>query len=217
MAQVFHPRQVLLLKGIALGALLAVIAAAFLYRVATQPAVGRNVPVEQPIPFSHKHHVGDDGLDCRYCHTSVETSAFAGIPSVTTCRTCHSQLFTDAPLLAPLFDTTSRHAPLYWNRVHQLPDFVYFNHSIHVAKGVGCSTCHGRVDKMPLTWRVASLEMQWCLGCHRAPERYLRPRDRVFDMSWQPPANQLQLGRQLATAYHIRSTRQLTDCSTCHR
>ncbi|HVY79363.1 MAG TPA: cytochrome c3 family protein, partial [Steroidobacteraceae bacterium] len=195
MAQVFHPRQLLLLKGVALGALLAAVAAAFLYRVATQAPVARNVPVEQPIPFSHKHHVGDDGLDCRYCHSSVETSAFAGIPSVATCRTCHSQLFTDAPVLAPLFDTTSRRAPVYWTRIHQLPDFVYFNHSIHVAKGVGCSTCHGRVDQMPLTWRVASLEMQWCLGCHRAPERYVRPRERVFDMSWQPPANQLELGR----------------------
>ena len=217
MAQVFHPRQILLLKALALALIVAAIVAVMVYRTATGPAVARNVPVDQPIPFSHKHHVGDDGLDCRYCHTTVETAAFAGIPSIATCRTCHSQLFTDAPVLAPLFASNVNGARVQWNRVHQLPDFAYFNHSIHVVKGVGCSTCHGRIDQMPLTWRTASLEMQWCLECHREPEKYLRPQRRVFDMTWQPPRDQLQLGRQLLATYHIRSVRELTDCSTCHR
>jgi Cytochrome c7 and related cytochrome c/Class III cytochrome C family len=216
MAQVFHPRGILLLKGLGLAALAAILISILAYRISMEYAVGRFAPVDQPVPFSHKHHVSDDGLDCRYCHDTVETAAFAGIPSVATCRTCHSQLFTDSPLLAPLF-RSGRTMPLYWNRVHELPDFVYFNHSIHVAKGVGCSTCHGRIDRMPLTWRVSSLKMQWCLDCHREPQRYIRPRDRIFDMSWVAPANQRQLGTQLITAYHIRSPRELTDCSTCHR
>jgi hypothetical protein len=216
MAQVFHPRQVLLLKGIAIGTVVLAGALVAIYRAAVAPAVARNAPVDQPIPFSHKHHVGDDGIDCRYCYSSVETAAFAGIPSIATCRTCHSQLFTDAPVLAPLFEAQRRSA-LHWNRVHDLPDFVYFNHSIHIAKGVGCSTCHGRVDEMPLTFRVASLEMQWCLNCHRRPQEYLRPRDAVFDMAWVQPTDQARRGRQLLASYHIRSTRELTDCSTCHR
>jgi hypothetical protein len=217
MAQVFHRRHVLLLKLLGVTFVVAAVIAVMVYRVATAPAVARDTPVDQPIPFSHKHHVGDDGLDCRYCHTTVETAPFAGIPSLGTCRTCHSQLFTDAPVLAPLFASDVHGPPLQWNRVHDLPEFVYFNHSIHVAKGVGCSTCHGRIDEMPLTRRTASLEMQWCLQCHREPEEYLRPHDRVFDMGWQPPRDQMQVGRQLRAAYHIRSTRELTDCSTCHR
>ena len=172
---------------------------------------------EQPVQFSHKHHVQDDGIDCRYCHTSVETSAFAGIPPLATCMTCHSQLFVGAPMLAPLHRAYAGTARLAWNRVHDLPDFVYFDHSIHVAKGVGCTTCHGPVERMPLTRRVASLYMQWCLECHRAPERFLRPRERVFDVTWRPPPDQDAEGARLRTAYGIRSTRELTDCSTCHR
>jgi hypothetical protein len=130
--------------------------------------------------------------------------------------TCHSQLFTQQPMLAPFVQSFRSGEPLQWNRVHDLPDFVYFNHSIHIAKGVGCATCHGPVDRMPLTWRVAPLEMQWCLDCHRAPEKYLRPVEHVFDMDWQPPENQLALGNRLVAAYHIHKA-TLADCSTCHR
>ena len=131
--------------------------------------------------------------------------------------TCHSELFATAGVLAPLRDAYARATVLEWNRVHDLPDFVYFDHSIHVAKGVGCSTCHGAIDRMPLTRRVASLYMQWCLECHRQPEPYLRERDQVFDMSWSPPPDQQVRGKRLRKTYGLRSTRELTDCSTCHR
>ncbi len=137
----------------------------------------------QPIPFSHKHHVGDVGIDCRYCHTSVETSAFAGLPSTTICLTCHSQLFAKAAVLEPLRRSVATGQPIAWNRVHTLPDFVYFNHGIHVAKGVACGECHGRVDQMPLTWRTAPLEMEWCLDCHRDPAPHLHPKSEVFAMA----------------------------------
>jgi len=172
---------------------------------------------EQPVQFSHKHHVSDDGIDCRYCHTSVETSAFAGIPPTKTCMNCHSQIFANSPYLEPIRESWRTGKPIRWTRVHDLPDFVYFNHSIHVNKGVGCSTCHGRVDLMPLTWQVASLQMEWCLACHREPAAYVRPRDQVFNMEWQPPANQLEQGRRLVEAYHIQSPSVLTGCYICHR
>ncbi|MGH9831271.1 MAG: cytochrome c3 family protein, partial [Blastocatellia bacterium] len=144
---------------------------------------------EQPVMFSHKHHVGDDGIDCRYCHTSVETSAFAGIPPTKTCMNCHRQIWANSPMLQPVRDSFRTGQPLKWTRVHDLPDFVYFNHSIHVNKGVGCSTCHGQVDKMSLTYQVNSLYMQWCLQCHRNPELYVRPKDKVFDMKWPADAD----------------------------
>ena len=172
---------------------------------------------QQPVQFSHEHHVLDDGIDCRYCHTSVETSSFAGIPPLATCMTCHWTLYSDAPLLEPLRAAYAGKTTLAWNRVHDLPDFVYFDHSIHIAKGVGCSTCHGRVDRMPLVRRVVSLDMQWCLACHRHPESYLREPGRIFDMDWRPPPDQEARGAALRQRYGLRSTRQLTDCSTCHR
>ena len=217
MAQIFSRRFVLLLRLASLALLATLVVVAVTYRTTARADAPQDAPIDQPIPFSHQHHVRDDGIDCRYCHASVETSAFAGIPPLETCMTCHSELFRDAPVLQPLHRAYRGEAPLAWNRVHDLPDFVYFDHSIHVAKGVGCSTCHGDIDRMPLTRRVASLEMQWCLECHRAPERWLRPRERVFDMSWRPPADQLARGAALRAAYGIRSTRELTDCSTCHR
>jgi hypothetical protein len=217
MAQVFSRRFVLLLR-LALFAVPAGLGAlALAYRTTARADAPQDAPIHQPVPFSHQHHVRDDGIDCRYCHASVETSAFAGIPPLATCMTCHSQLFRDAPVLQPLFAAYRGGGRLAWNRVHDLPDFVYFDHSIHVAKGVGCTTCHGAIDRMPLTRRVASLYMQWCLECHRAPERYLRPRDRVFDVDWTPPADQVARGTALRAAYGLRSTRELTDCSTCHR
>ena len=170
-----------------------------------------------PVPFSHAHHVGGMGFDCRYCHTSVEQSRFAGIPPTQTCMNCHAQLFTDAPMLEPVRASFRDNTPLRWTRVNDLADFVYFDHSIHVAKGVGCVTCHGPVDKMPLTYKGESLQMDWCLNCHRNPERYLRPRDQVFDMLYTPPADQLELGRRLVKEYDVAGPDQLTSCSTCHR
>ena len=217
MAQVFSRRFILLLRLAAAGALGVLVAALVVYRVNVRADAPENDVVDQPVPFSHQHHVRDDGIDCRYCHTSVQTSAFAGIPPLATCMTCHSQLFTDAPPLAPLVRAYTGIASLAWNRVHDLPDFVYFDHSIHVAKGVGCSTCHGDVGRMPLTRRVASLYMQWCLDCHRAPERYLRPQNEIFDLQWRPPSDQALRGNELAKVYGLRTTRELTDCSTCHR
>jgi Cytochrome c3/Cytochrome c7 and related cytochrome c len=176
----------------------------------TQARIAR----QQPVPFSHKHHVGDIGLDCRYCHASVEQAAFAGMPSTKTCMSCHSQIWPEAPMLEPVRESYRQDRSIPWTRVHDLPDFAFFDHSIHVAKGVGCQTCHGNVDQMPLAWRENTLNMEWCIGCHRAPERYLRPREEVFNMNWTPPENQLELGRELAQRYHVKS---LTTCSTCHR
>src|ERR1051325_777885 len=150
----------------------------------------QNVPRSQTVPFSHQHHVAGLGIDCRYCHSSVETSSFAGLPPTYTCMSCHSQVWTDAPLLAPVRLSQARRQPLEWNRVNQLPDFVFFNHSIHVQKGVGWSSCHGPVDEMPLTWKAHSLYMRWCQDCHEAPEKQLRPRDQIYNMDWQPPPDQ---------------------------
>jgi Cytochrome c7 and related cytochrome c len=176
-----------------------------------------DVAFDQPVPFSHKHHVGDDGIDCRYCHTTVEKSAFAGLPSTDTCMTCHSQLWKDAPVLAPIRESLASNTPVHWNRVHDLPDYVYFNHSIHVAKGIGCSVCHGRVDQMPLTRKTQTLYMRWCLDCHRNPQNYIRPRDKIYDMAWQPARNQESEGEKLVTQYHVDTSGHLTNCSTCHR
>jgi hypothetical protein len=178
-----------------------------------------NVPRVQRVPFSHQHHVSGLGLDCRYCHTSVEKSAFAGIPSTHICMSCHSQVWTDAPMLAPVRNSLATGKPMQWNRVNQLPDFVFFNHSVHVQKGIGCSTCHGRVDEMPLTWKSHSLYMRWCLDCHEAPQKQLRPQAEIYNMKWTPPTDQKEQGQKLATEYHLSKERlaQLKDCSMCHR
>jgi Class III cytochrome C family len=179
----------------------------------------QNVPLAQPVPFSHQHHTAGLGIDCRYCHTSVEKSSFAGLPPTETCMTCHSQVWKDAPLLAPVRNSLATQQPVHWTRVNQLPDFVSFDHSIHVQKGIGCSTCHGRVDQMPITWKAHSLYMRWCLDCHEAPERHVRPKAEIFNMNWQEPADQLARGRELLKEYHVSRERldQLRDCSMCHR
>ena len=184
----------------------------------------------QPAPFSHQHHVAALGIDCRYCHTSVETSSFAGIPPTKTCMNCHSQIWTSAPLLEPVRESFRSGRSLEWNRVNDLPDFVYFDHSIHINKGVGCNTCHGPVDRMPLMFNYASLQMEWCIQCHRAPEKNLRPREQVFNMRYEQPTkdvpvvvegkaytDQLSLGRDLVKKYHLRSVMDITSCNTCHR
>ncbi|MGD0498376.1 MAG: cytochrome c3 family protein [Bryobacteraceae bacterium] len=172
---------------------------------------------EQPVPFSHAHHVGDEGLDCRYCHTTVETSNTANIPPTKTCMNCHSQIWKTSPTLEPVRASFRTGASIEWTRVHDLPDFVYFNHSIHIAKGVGCETCHGRVDQMPLTHQVASLRMEWCIDCHRHPEEYVRPRAFITTMGYQPAGDPEEIGRRLVKEYAIQDARTLTSCSTCHR
>lgn len=175
---------------------------------------GVEVAREQPVPFSHKHHVTGIGLDCRYCHTSVEESAFAGIPPTETCMTCHSQVWADAPLLQPVRESFQNNVPMQWNRVHDLPDFAFFNHSIHLHKGIGCTSCHGQVDQMPLMWKENTLNMEWCLDCHREPEQHVRPREEVFNVAYEPPADQAALAEKLMVEYEIN---KLTDCSICHR
>ncbi|MEA3212572.1 MAG: hypothetical protein QOE70_5629 [Chthoniobacter sp.] len=193
-----------------------------------------NTPVEQPVPFSHQHHVAGLGIDCRYCHTSVETSAFAGLPPTETCMTCHSQVWRDAPILGPVRESWTTGRRLRWKRVHDLPDYVYFNHSIHVQEGIACVSCHGRVDRMPLMAKQHSLYMRWCLDCHRAPERHVQPMSEVFVMRDEPAqaaaASRLasrgelrgesppifERGRQAVREKAVRDTR-LEDCSICHR
>jgi hypothetical protein len=174
----------------------------------------RNVQ-PQPVPFSHEHHVGGLGIDCRYCHTSVEVSANAGLPPTHICMTCHSQLWTNAAMLAPVRQSLADGVPLRWNRINALPDYVFFNHSIHVAKGVGCTTCHGPIGEMPLTWKGKSLQMGWCLDCHRDPAPNLRPREAVFDPNWKRGPD-TPSGQQLMAEYNIHPE-TLTDCSVCHR
>ncbi|MCU1296030.1 MAG: quinol:cytochrome c oxidoreductase pentaheme cytochrome subunit [Acidobacteriaceae bacterium] len=184
----------------------------------------------QPVPFSHQHHVAGLGIDCRYCHTSVENSHFAGIPPTKTCMNCHSQIWVGAPLLEPVRESYRTGKSLVWNRVNDLPDFVYFDHSIHISKGVGCNTCHGPVDRMPLMYNFASLQMEWCLDCHRAPDKYLRPRDQVFYMRYEQPTSakpvevdgtkytdQRELGKYLIHKHNLRTPTDITSCSTCHR
>ena len=184
----------------------------------------------QPVPFSHQHHVAALGIDCRYCHTSVETSGFAGIPPTRTCMNCHSQIWTNAALLEPVRESFRSGKSLVWTRVNDLPDFVYFNHSIHINKGVGCNTCHGPVDRMPLMFNYASLQMEWCLDCHRDAAKYLRPRDQVFNMRYEQPStlkplvldghqytDQIDLGNDLVKKYKLRTVADITSCSTCHR
>jgi hypothetical protein len=186
MAQLFHPSfntlaRVSILGGVFIfcGAF-AVLAGVYRSPYITEQYVAR----EQPVPFSHEHHVGGLGIDCRYCHPTVEQTNYAGMPSTKTCMTCHSQIWTNAELLKPVRDSFREDKPIQWNRVHDLPDYVQFNHSVHVNKGIGCASCHGRVDQMPLMWKANTLYMEWCLACHRAPEKHVRPRDKVFDLAW---------------------------------
>jgi cytochrome c peroxidase len=218
MAQIFHPSMNTVSKATIFGAVFVIAGLiAIGYVLVRSPYfTGQNIPVEQPVPFNHEHHVGGLGIQCRYCHSTVEESSFAGIPPTHTCMSCHSQVWTQAPVLQPVRDSYATGQPIQWNRVHDLGDFVYFNHSIHVAKGVGCSTCHGRVDQMTRVYKAQPMTMQWCLNCHSAPEQYLRPREEVYNMEWQAPSNQIALGQQLIQEYKIDTSR-LTNCSVCHR
>jgi hypothetical protein len=216
MPQIFH-RSANTLSKVSLVGLLSVVAGLILLAMVlgrSSYVTRANEYIEQPIQFSHLHHVSDDGIDCRYCHTSVETSPFAGIPPTKTCMNCHSQLFNTEPILEPVRASFREDKPLHWVRVHDLPDFVYFNHSIHVKKGMGCEVCHGRIDQMPLTLQARSLQMEWCINCHRNPEEYVRPRSEITTMGYRPPVPQSVIGPQLVKEYGIQS---LTSCSTCHR
>ena len=216
MAQIFHPSTNTISKVTIVGGVFLVIVLALFLAAINRSSYVTEVGVAraQPVPFSHKHHVGDEGIDCRYCHTSVERSSFAGIPSTKICMNCHSQIWSESPALEPVRESFRTGQSIEWTRVHNLPRFVYFDHSIHVKKGVGCTTCHGHVDRMPLMWSENSLYMEWCLECHREPERFVRPRQFVFSVSWQPPPDQVKLGRQLMEEYKIE---RLTSCSVCHR
>ncbi len=218
MAQIFHRSTNTIAKVSIFGSIFFLGFFTWIYSTLLRSSyvTGQNVVQKQPVPFSHEHHVSQLGIDCRYCHTSVETSHFAGIPPTATCMNCHRQIWTNAELLAPVRDSYASGTPLRWSRVHDLPDFVYFNHSIHVAKGIGCVTCHGRVDRMPLMFQHASLQMEWCLDCHRNPAKYIRPKDEVFNLAYQPPDDPA-FGAALVRQYHVQSPRALTSCSTCHR
>src|SRR6184192_3146980 len=206
MPQLFSAPMTLLMRAILVGIPLLSIAGGLAVGYSAYSsdwATDRTKHIEQPVPFSHEHHVGGLGIDCRYCHVGVEQSPVAGVPPTQVCMTCHWQMWVHAPMLAPVRASWAEKVPLQWNRVHDLPDYVYFDHSIHIAKGVGCSTCHGRVDQMPITWRVNTLYMKWCLDCHSDPQKFVRPRDKVFDMAWQPPANQKTESARLVGRYHI--------------
>jgi len=171
--------------------------------------------VGQPVPFSHQHHVAGLGIDCRFCHTAVEVSSNAGMPPTYTCMTCHSQIWTNARLLAPLRHSLVDDKPIVWNRINDLPDYVYFNHGIHIAKGVGCSSCHGEVDRMSLSYKARSLTMRFCLDCHRDPGPNLRPKDQIYNTEWRRAADTTS-PEDLMAEYHVGG-RNLTDCSICHR
>lgn len=218
MAQIFSP----VANSIARWALVAAAATPFVltaifYVLALSPHVtGQGVTLTQPVPFSHKHHVGGLGLDCRFCHDGVERSSSAGMPATEVCMTCHSEIWTNAAMLEPVRKSLASNTPLRWTRVNQLPDYVYFDHSIHIAKGVGCSTCHGDVATMPLMRQAAPLTMGWCLDCHRDPAKQLRPLDKVFATDWRPPSDQAREGSRLAQAFRLHPD-DLTNCSVCHR
>jgi hypothetical protein len=218
MAQIFHRSFNVISKlSIVFGLLLAGGGVGLIMGFERSPyRTDEGVIYEQPVKFSHDHHTAALGIDCRYCHTSVETSAFANIPSTDVCMNCHSQIWMDSPMLEPVRASLRNDEPIRWNRVHDLPDFVYFDHSIHVAKGVGCATCHGEVNKMPLLARGAPLQMGWCLECHRNPEKYVRPPEEVFNMDWQRPTGDPDYGKKLVAAAGIEDEHRLTSCSTCH-
>jgi Cytochrome c7 and related cytochrome c len=216
MAQIFHRSTNTISRVSIYGAVILIAILGYAVNVVNQTSYVTEVHTArpQPVPFSHKHHVGELGLDCRYCHSSVEVSSSAGMPPTQTCMACHAQIWAGAAILEPVRASYRDSTPIVWTRVNALPDFVYFNHSIHIAKGVGCTTCHGPIAEMNITWREQSLYMRWCLECHNAPEKYLRPRSEVFNAFYKTPANQDALGNQLMTEYKVQ---KLTNCTTCHR
>jgi hypothetical protein len=194
-------------------AIIGLVAAPMIY-VRTPDGTGQYDAVDQPVQFDHRHHVQDDGIDCRYCHNTVDHAATAGIPSTDVCMGCHSQIWNQSEMLEPVRRSFFSDRPIPWNRVHQLPAFVYFNHSIHVNKGFGCVTCHGRVDQMATVYQEQPLTMGWCLGCHRNPEPNRRPLEEITSMTWTPDD---PVAVQMALTARDGPLRHLTNCTTCHR
>lgn len=215
MSQIFKPSTNTLAKVTLFGAIFFLLLSVWILVSLNRSAYATRQTIirAQPVPFSHDHHTEAMGISCLYCHTSVEESAFAGVPPTATCMNCHKLIWNDSPMLEPVRESFRSGEPIQWTRVNDLPDFVYFNHSIHVAKGVGCATCHGRVDKMPLLRQAVSLQMEWCLDCHRTPQDFVRPRSEIFNMEWEAE-DQATLGAKLVEEYEIES---LLSCSVCHR
>jgi hypothetical protein len=216
MPQIFHRSFNVISRLTIFGAVFLLAFVSWVLIVVARSSYATNVGIvrSQPVPFSHQHHVGELGIDCRYCHDSADKSPFAGLPPTKTCMNCHQQIWVGSSMLEPVRESFRTDQPLPWERVHRLADFVYFNHSVHVNKGVGCASCHGPVNEMPLTYQHGTLLMEWCLECHRAPEQHLRPKEEVYNMDWKPQGDQLELGRELLKKYDVKS---LTHCSTCHR
>lgn len=219
MPQVFSAKSNILAKASLLGAPLSLVLVLWAGMAFTRSPYGTGAGLSrvQPVPFSHEHHAGVLGIDCRYCHTSVESSPLAGIPPTKTCMNCHSQIWVGSQMLQPVRESYRTNEALRWKRVYNLPSFVYFDHSVHVQHGIGCSSCHGRIDEMPFTYQEPSLLMEWCLNCHRHPEDHVRPREEVFNIDYQPPADQRDRGRNLVKEYHILDPDRITSCSVCHR
>ena len=219
MSQIFHRSANTIARVSIFGAVFFIVGLLVLFAEVNRSPWVTDVHVarEQPIQFSHERHVAGNGIDCRYCHTSVETSYSAGIPPTQTCMNCHSQLFADAEYLEPIRKSFRENKPIEWERVHDLPEFAYFNHSIHIAKGVGCSTCHGQIDNMPAVFQENTLQMEWCLQCHRNPEKFIRPKSEIYSMQWQDGDLDDDERANLKKEYKIRSKEMLTSCSTCHR
>jgi hypothetical protein len=220
MPQIFPRAANTLAKVSLIGALLSVALIIWVWLIYGRSSYGTGAGLVrvQEVPFSHEHHVGVLGIDCRYCHTTVENNSYAGLPPTKTCMNCHSQIWVGSDMLAPVRESYATNKSLRWQRVYNLPGYVYFDHSIHVHKGIGCTTCHGRIDEMPLTYQVPSLLMEWCLDCHRNPKPHLREQKDIFNLRWPPPDwNQDAEGDRLAKEYDLRDTHFLTSCSVCHR
>lgn len=218
MASVFPPAAnfwVAATLSLASAAVLVAVTAGTLWQTSDYARAVRNAKA-QPVPFSHEHHVSALGIDCRYCHETVERAASAGMPQTYTCMSCHSQVWTTAKVLEPLRQSLAQNTPLTWSRITDLPDYAYFDHSIHIAKGVGCASCHGNVAAMPLTWKAKTLTMAFCLDCHRNPAPNLVPRENIFDTQSHPRRHDPALAQRLLAHYQI-GHRNLTDCSICHR
>ena len=215
MSQIFKPSTNTLARVSMFGAvfILAILAWVLVTLNRSSLATRQGIVLQQPVPFSHDHHVAGLGISCLYCHTTVEESSFAGIPPSATCMNCHKLIWNESPILEPVRESYRTGRPIEWTRVHDLPDFVYFDHSIHVAKGIGCASCHGRVDQMPLMYQAESLQMEWCLECHRAPEKFIRPRTEIYNMEWVS-ADQETEGARLIADYKVQSK---LSCSVCHR
>jgi hypothetical protein len=219
MPALFTPRANAIARGSLIAALCLVVAipAALMGYVRSPLATGKHANIAQPIPFDHRIHAHDLKLDCRFCHSSVERAATAGLPPTVACVGCHNKVWRESRQFAPVRASIDSQRPIAWQRVNAMPDFVFFDHSIHVAKGVGCATCHGRVDQMARVEQTTSMSMDWCVSCHRDPAASLRPKEFITTMDWTPPRDSgaaHTLGARLVADNHVRS---LMSCSTCHR